>query len=258
MQREVVKISGIAVEFFTAGEGQPLLFLHDEFGLSPRNPILNLLAAHRRVVALSLPGFGQSDLPLWIDCVDDLAYIALGFLDRLQLDTVDVVGCSLGGWVAAELASKSPERVRRLVLAAPYGVKLGGTDRLEFPDLFAMSKAAIAERSFHDPRFADADVSALSDVEATAIVRNRESFALFAWEPYLHNPKLSHRLERAISPTLFVRGASDGIVSADYVSGYAALFPDASATEIAAAGHFPHLEQPDAFASRVFDFLDQN
>src|ERR1700722_14133900 len=107
MQREVVKVSGIAVEYFTAGEGQPLLFLHDELGLSPRNPIMNLLAAHRRVVALSLPGFGQSDLPLWIDCVDDLAYIALGFLDSLELETADVIGCSLGGWVAAELASKS-------------------------------------------------------------------------------------------------------------------------------------------------------
>lgn len=150
MQRNVVKISGVDVEYFMAGEGKPLLFLHDERGLSSRNPILDFLAAQRHVVALSLPGFGQSDLPLWIDCVDDLAYIALGLLDYLKLDSVDVVGCSLGGWVAAEMASKSPQRIRRLVLAAPYGVKLGPVDRLEFPDLFALPKSVIAEKSFHD------------------------------------------------------------------------------------------------------------
>lgn len=258
MQRNVVKISGVDVEYFMAGEGKPLLFLHDERGLSSRNPILDFLAAQRHVVALSLPGFGQSDLPLWIDCVDDLAYIALGLLDYLKLDSVDVVGCSLGGWVAAEMASKSPQRIRRLVLAAPYGVKLGPVDRLEFPDLFALPKSVIAEKSFHDPSLADVDIKALSDTEASIIVRNRQSFALFAWEPYLHNPKLSHRIERVISPTLFIRGASDGIVSADYLKGYAALFPDASVIELPAAGHFPHIEQPDAFASHTTGFLDLN
>ncbi len=248
----------MAVECFTAGEGRPLLVLHDELGLLPQSRFLELLAEKRRVVALSLPGFGQSDLPLWIDCVDDLSYVALGLLDRLGTDTIDVVGCSLGGWVAAELTSKSPERVTRLVLAAPYGVKLGGVDRLEFPDLFALPKAIVVEKSFHNPSFANFDAAALSDAELTAMVRNRESFTLFAWEPYLHNPKLSHRLERAIAPTLFIRGESDGIVSADYVTGYAALFPNASVTEVAAAGHFVHLEQPEAFVARALEFLDRN
>jgi pimeloyl-ACP methyl ester carboxylesterase len=258
MRREVMTIAGVAVECFTAGEGRPLLVLHDELGLSPQAQFLDFLSKRRRVVALSLPGFGESDLPLWMDCVDDLSYIALGLLDRLGINAIDIVGCSLGGWVAAEVASKSPERVTRLVLAAPYGVKLGGVDRLEFPDLFGMSKTAIAEKSFHNPSFANFDAAALSDAELTTIVRNRESFTLFAWEPYLHNPKLSHRLERAAAPTLFIRGASDGIVSADYVAGYAALFPNSSVMEIPAAGHFVHLEQPEAFVSRTLDFFDRN
>jgi pimeloyl-ACP methyl ester carboxylesterase len=257
MQREVIGIAGLEVEYFTSGAGKPLLFLHDELGLSSQAPYLDLLAKHRRVIALSLPGFGRSDLPIWIDSVDDLSYVVLGLLDRLSLQKVDVIGCSFGGWVSAELASKSPERVTRLVLNAPYGVKLGSVDRLEFPDLFAMPKAEIARISFHNVSLADVDVAALSDSELTKIVRNRESFALFAWEPYLHNPKLSHRLERATAPTLFVRGASDGIVSADYVTGYASLFPNASVVEVPAAGHFVHLEQPQVFASQSLQFLDQ-
>jgi pimeloyl-ACP methyl ester carboxylesterase len=257
MRREVMTIAGAAVECFTASEGRPLLVLHDELGLSPQSRFLELLAEKRRVVALSLPGFGQSDLPLWMDCVDDLSYVTLGLLDRLGTDAFDVVGCSLGGWVAAELTSKSPERVTRLILAAPYGVKLGAVDRLEFPDLFALPKTVIAEKSFHNPSFANFDAAAASDAELAAMVRNRESFTLFAWEPYLHNPKLSHRLERATAPTLFIRGASDGIVSADYVAGYAALFPNASVTEVPAAGHFVHREQPEAFVARSLAFLDR-
>lgn len=144
------------------------------------------------------------------------------------------------------------------VLAAPYGVKLGSVDRLEFPDLFALPKTTIAEKSFHSPSFANFDAAALSDAELTAMVRNRESFTLFAWEPYLHNPKLSHRLERAAAPTLFIRGTADGIVSADYVAGYAALFPNASVKEVPAAGHFVHLEQPEAFVAQALEFLDMN
>lgn len=258
MKREVLTISGVNVEYFSEGEGRPLLFLHDELGFSPDHRFLKLLGSQRRIVALSFPGFGQSELPLWIDSVDDLSYITLGLLDRLELGSVDLVGCSFGGWVAAELASKSPKRIRKMVLAAPYGVKLGPVDRLEFPDLFAMSKTAIAEKSFYNSGFADVDADGLSDAEATAIVRNRESFTLFAWEPYLHNPKLAHRLERATSPTLFIRGSNDGIVSAEYSAGYAALFPESSTIEIPSAGHFPHLEQPEAFASQVWAFLAQN
>lgn len=256
MQRDVTEIAGMAVEYFAAGSGKPLLFLHDELGLVPEAPFLDFLCKSRRVVALSLPGFGQSALPLWMDCVDDLSYVVLGLLDRLGLSAVDVIGCSLGGWVAAELTSKAPERVKRLVLAAPYGVKLGAADRLEFPDLFALSEAELAERSFHNVSSAEINAAELSDDELTKVVRNRESFALFAWEPYLHNPKLSRRLDRATAPTLFIRGTSDGIVSAEYVAGYAALFSDASVAEVPAAGHFVHLEQPEAFVTQSFGFLD--
>jgi pimeloyl-ACP methyl ester carboxylesterase len=257
MQRDVIEIAGSPVEYFAAGSGRPLLFLHDELGFWPQAPFLESLCKHRSVVALSLPGFGQSDLPLWMDCVDDLSYTVLGLLDRLGLSGVDVIGCSLGGWVAAELTSKAPERVRRLVLAAPYGVKLGSPDRLEFPDLFAMSKTELAERSFHNVSLAEVSGTDLSDADLTKVVRNRESFALFAWEPYLHNPKLSRRLDRAVAPTLFIRGASDGIVTAEYVTGYAALFADASVAEVPASGHFVHLEQPEAFVTQSLRFLDR-
>jgi pimeloyl-ACP methyl ester carboxylesterase len=87
------------------------------------------------------------------------------------------------------------------------------------------------------------------------MVRNNETLALVAWEPYMHNPKLRHRLHRAKMPVLLIRGASDGIVSADYLARYAGLFPDAGIITIAAAGHGPQVEQPDETAKTILEFL---
>ena len=86
--------------------------------------------------------------------------------------------------------------------------------------------------------------------------RNRETLALLTWEPWMHNPKLKHRLHRIGAPALFVRGASDGLVSAEYLEAYARLLPDARTLTIPAAGHAPHLEAPQALASAVLGFLE--
>jgi pimeloyl-ACP methyl ester carboxylesterase len=95
----------------------------------------------------------------------------------------------------------------------------------------------------------------MTDDELAIMFRNRETLALLVWEPWMHNPKLKRRLHRVKAPALFMRGASDGLVSADYLNGYAALLPNARALTIPAAGHAPHLEQPEAFASAVLEFL---
>ena len=109
---------------------------------------------------------------------------------------------------------------------------------------------------FHDVEKGKLDTANMTDEQLTVIARNRETTALLTWEPWMHNPKLRHRLHRIASPTLFIRGASDGLVSADYVDGYAKLIPDARVTTIAAAGHAPQLEQPAEFARVLLGFLD--
>jgi pimeloyl-ACP methyl ester carboxylesterase len=100
------------------------------------------------------------------------------------------------------------------------------------------------------------DPSRLTDEQLAIQMRNRETLALLTWEPYMHNPKLPHRLHRITAPTLFLRGASDGLVSAAYMDSYARLLPNARTATIAAAGHAPHAEQPEAFARTVLAFLE--
>jgi pimeloyl-ACP methyl ester carboxylesterase len=256
LQRATIAIAGVELEVFEAGDGPPLLFLHGAGGFAADHPYVPALSARHRLIAPSHPGFGTSSLPDWIDAVDDIAYIHLELLDRLGVAQVDVIGCSIGGWIAAELATKSPERVRRLVMVGPVGVKTGPVDRLDVPDIFALPQSAVERLLFHDPERMRADPSRLSDEQLAIAARNRETLALLSWEPYMHNPKLRRRLHRVAAPALFLRGESDGLVSEKYLEAYARLLPDAHTDTIAEAGHAPHLEQPEAFAARALAFLD--
>ena len=250
-----IVVNGMSYEAIERGRGRPILFLHPGIGIEPNAPVLEQLARGGRVIAPSHPGFGKSSLPDWLDSIDDIAHIYLELMDRLGLTRTDIVGLSIGGWIAADLATKVPERLERLVLIGPVGVKTGPPDKLDVPDVFAMSQDKLDRLRFHDPAKNPVDLASMPEEELHILARNRETLALLTWEPYMHNPKLKHRLHRVNVPTLFVRGASDGIVSAEYLERYAALIPQARTETIAEAGHLPQVEQPTATAAKVLHFL---
>ena len=255
MQRSSVTIAGCDLEVHEAGSGAPLLYLHPGGGLRANDPALAEIARTRRVIAPSHPGFGRSALPDWIDSIDDVAHIYLELMDHYGLQKTDVLGCSIGGWITLEMATKTPERFSKIALMAPVGVKTGPADTLDIPDIFTMSPADVPKIMFHDPAKFPFDPSKMSDEDLSIHVRNRETLALYVWEPYMHNPKLPHRLHRIKAPVLFLRGESDGLVSAKYMDAYAKLVPGAQVLTIAQAGHALQNEQPAAFAKAVLDFL---
>jgi pimeloyl-ACP methyl ester carboxylesterase len=252
----MISIAGIELDVLERGQGAPVLYLHGGAGIAMDIPFLDLLAKERRVIAPSHPGFGKSSLPDWLDSVDDIAHIYLELMDRLGLTRTDLVGFSIGGWIAADLATKVPERFNRLVLIGPVGVKTGRPDKLDIPDVFAMPREKLDRLRFHDLANNPVDLTSMPDDELRIVARNSESLALLTWEPYMHNPKLNHRLHRVSVPALFLRGASDGIVCAEYLERYAALIPKARIETIAEAGHLPHVEQPKATAAKVLQFLN--
>lgn len=249
-------IAGVDLELFEDGAGAPLLLLHAGRGFDAGDAYVGALAATRRVIAPSHPGFGRSSRPLWLDSVDDIAHVHLALMDALGLSRVDVIGCSIGGWIAAEMAAWAPERFNKLVLVGPIGVKTGPPDALDVPDIFAMPADKLEALLMHDPARWRRDPATMSDDDLAIMVRNRETLALLTWEPYMHNPKLKHRLARVASPTLLLRGEHDGMVSGGYLERYAALFPNATTDVIRAAGHVPHIEQAEAFVARVTSFLE--
>ena len=259
MDRKTISIAGVELEVFDSGGPKgstPILYLHAGRGFLPDAPYVGKLASGHRLIAPSHPGFGRSSLPDWLDSVDDIAHLYLELIERLELARIGFVGCSIGGWIAAEVATKTTASLDKLVLVAPVGVKLGPPDRLDIPDIFAMPQERLHGLLHHDPEAMRVDPAQMSDEELRIMVRNREALALIGWEPYMHNPKLRHRLHRVRIPTLFLRGASDGLVSEEYLAGYARLLPNARTETIAAAGHLPQLEQPEIFASTVLSFLE--
>jgi pimeloyl-ACP methyl ester carboxylesterase len=257
VKREMIRLGDVDLELHETGEGPPLLFFHSGQGFVPEQPFVARLAERYRLIAPSHPGFGHSSLPDWIDSIDDIAHLYLELMDRLDLRRAKIIGCSIGGWIAADLATKAPERIEKLVLVGPEGVKTGERGKLDIPDIFALSQDEFARLRFHDPALARTDLTKLSEEQMRIMARNSETLALLVWEPYMHNPKLTHRLHRAAMPVLFMRGESDGLVSADYLARYAKLVPHARIETIAKAGHSPQVEQPESFVTKVVSFFEQ-
>lgn len=251
-----VTVHDVRLEIVERGVGRPILWLHGEEGLDPSAPFVDLLAEHGRVLAPSHPGFGHSPNADGVDTVDDLSYLYLDLLAALDLREVVVIGASLGGWIAAEMAVKGADRLAGLVLVAPLGIKVGDRETRDIPDIFALHPDEVVRLQYHDPARAAVDPTKLSDDQLTVIARNREATAQYVWEPYFHNPKLRRRLHRIAVPTLLLWGADDRFVTPDYYgAAYRAAISGARLETIGRTGHFPHLEGPDALVERVGRFL---
>jgi pimeloyl-ACP methyl ester carboxylesterase len=249
-------VNGIRVDAIDRGQGRPLLFLHPAIGLDPASPVIDRLAGKARFLAPSHPGFGRSEQPRSFDSVDDLAYFYLDLLDDFDLRDVVLVGVSLGGWIAAEIAVKSCARLSHLVLADAVGIKVGDRDTRDIVDIFAITEQEFIELAYCDPAAGTRDYRALPEPDVLAAARNREATARYAWSPYMHNPKLMGRLHRIRVPTLMVWGADDRILSERYGRAYCAAIPGARFELIKRAGHFPHIEQPDEFARQILAFVE--
>ncbi len=247
-------VNGARIELIDRGHGRPILFLHPHIGLDPSAPVLAMLADGRRLIAPSHPGFGHSERPTSITTVDDLAYFYLDLMDALDLRDTLVIGVSLGAWIAAAIAVKSTTRMARLVLANPVGIKVGDRETRDILDIFAMLEGEFLEKAFADPAVGRRDYGAMADDEVTVVARNREAAALYAWSPYMHDPKLKGRLRRIRIPTLVLWGAADRLVGEAYGRAFAAALPHGAFETIAGAGHFPHIEQPKIFAARALAF----
>jgi len=251
-------VSGARIELLRQGSGRPILFLHPHIGMERALPFIERLSGAGEVLAPSHPGFGESERPAGVTSIDDISYLYLELLQQFDLRDVLVVGSSLGAWIALAMAVKSTERVSQLVLADAVGVKFGARDKLDIADIYAIPEKKFIELAYHDTSFAQRDYTTMSDAELVVVARNNESTARYAWSPYMYDPRLRHLLYRIAVPTLVLWGASDRFAPADYGRHYAEAIRGAKFTEIAHAGHFPHIEQPQATSAAILAFAEQN
>ena len=250
-------VAGVTLEIEETGRGRDLLFLHPGEGLQPGRPWIEALARDHHVIAPHHPGFGGSSLPDWFGTVDDIAYLYLDLAAQLGLKNAILVGACFGGWIAAEMAVRDTRRFAGLVLSAPLGIKVGGVLDRDIADMHSIPRAEFLRLAWADPEHAAEDYASLPDTELAGIARARESLALFGWKPYMHNPRLKRWLHRIDIPTQLIWGDTDGIVSLTYGQAWQKEIPGANMTIVPHAGHYPHWEQPDAFANAVTAFTSK-
>jgi pimeloyl-ACP methyl ester carboxylesterase len=250
---EFLEVRGVQTHVMHAGRGRPLLALHPEFASDTWSPYLDDLASQFRVVAPDHPGFGRSERPQWLDEIDDLVFHYVDLLDTLQIERTSVVGTSLGGWIAAALAVAHPERIERLVLAAPAGIRVDDVERF---DLFANPIEETLHHLFYDQlRVAQIVPAEHGPDVVVRAYRELTTLARLAWNPYFYDRKLQERLPRVTAPTLLVWGEDDTFLPPEYGRAFARLLPDATLKLLPRCGHLPPLEQGPAFSRMALRFL---
>lgn len=241
----------------TAGSGgRGLLVLHG--GAGPRSVagLAAALAEHAPapVVAPTHPGFEGTPRVPWLDSAADLADAYLDLLEKLGLDDVMVIGNSIGGWIAAEMALRDIHgRVKSMVLLNANGIRPDGPDQVT--DIRGLPPQAIGKLSFHNPALRPG-LAALSEEQRATMAANQQVLALYAGKDFMFAPKLRRRLHRVTVPVLVAWGEEDGIVTPGYGRAYAAAFANGHFKAIAEAGHMPQLEQPGAVLAAIEDFVD--
>jgi pimeloyl-ACP methyl ester carboxylesterase len=247
-----VTVNGCKLFVRRGGRGAPLLFLHGANGPDVSAPFMNLLAKQFDVIAPDHPGFGSSDTPDWIETVGDMAYFYLDFLKAMQLREVHLVGNSLGGWIAAEMAVRSTDRLKTVTLASAVGIHVEGITR---PDIFLMNPRQLAETIFADPELAKKrNANPPTEQEAATLMKNRFMTAKLSWQPRSHNPDLPKWLHRIDVPSLILWGDSDRLVPLAFGEEYHRLIPASRLEVLRRCGHLPQVERSAEFVDRVAQF----
>jgi len=249
-------VHGIDLEMVRRGAGQPIVLLHGFQQFDPDARFLQSLSRRAEVVAPSHPGFGRSPRPKDFESVYDVVNLYAALLDALPYDKVTLVGFSFGGWLAAELAVRSCHTIDRLVLVDTVGIKISDRETPDITDVFNTHPDTVKRLTWHDQANAP-DFNAMSDEALIMRHRNWESLSLYAWHPYMHNPRLAFWLPRISVPTQVLWGASDGIVRPSYGQAFAGLIPGAGFSVIEQAGHQPEIEQPEILVDHVAAFLNR-
>jgi pimeloyl-ACP methyl ester carboxylesterase len=249
---QFIDIDGCRLSVNRAGTGETILFLHGAGGAARWAPFMADLADRYDLIVPEHPGFGQSDTPNWLDNIGDLAYFYLDFIERQKLGKIHLVGTSLGGWIAAELAVRNQAQIKTLTLVAPAGIHLEGVPK---GDIFLWTPEQLVRNLFANQALADQMLAMpVSDAEQRVALQNSFTMAKLSWQPRLYNPHLKKWLHRITVPTQILWGDQDKVIPTPYGKAYQALIPGSRLQTFADCGHVPQIEKKDEFVAAVADF----
>lgn len=254
-QEQFIELAGARIHYLKGGQGKPLVALHSVEGNFGWRPYLQQLAQHHTVYAITLPGFGLSDRPSWLETLPDVTRLTLWLIEALGLQQVSVLGHFMGGWIAAEMAVVCPQLFDRLILVDAAGVR---PQKGEITDIFLHGQEGMRKMAFFDPESPmakDLFGRKLPPEERELSVKNQETAIRYCWKPYMHDPTLPLFLPRVATSSLLVWGREDQIVPLECGELYRQALRNAQLQVIDQCGHYPYLEKPEEFGRIVSEFL---
>jgi pimeloyl-ACP methyl ester carboxylesterase len=249
----VVSVAGTDLHLRRGGKGSPVVVLHRDIGSPDHLAFYDLLAARHDVIVPNHPGYGTSPRAEWLANVRDLAAFYRSALGGMGLGSAPLVGLGFGGWIAAEMAAFAPYDTPTLVLAGAMGIKPPVGDIF---DQALVSYIEYVKEGCRDPAtFGRIYGDRPSSEQLVLWDLCREMSFRLAWKPYMFNASLPRLLRGVQSKALIVWGDDDRIVPPSAGSVYAESLPNARLETIANAGHLIEMEQPDAFARLITQFI---
>jgi len=247
-----IEVDGCRLNLRRGGSGEPLLYLHGASGAPAVLPFMEKLAQRFDMLVPEHPGFGASDEPGWLENMHDLAYFYLDVLESLELRGLHLVGSSLGGWLALEMAVRDASRLKSLLLVGPAGISVPG---VKPGDVFLWSPEELTRNLFFDPALAEKMLAQPMTPELLDVsLKNRHTVARLGWEPRMHDPFLRKWLHRVNVPVKIVWGEADKILPVAYAGEFKKLMPAAEVEIIPRCGHLPQAERPEEFCDIVMRF----
>ena len=255
-QPETVDIAGKSIVMMHGGDDEPFVYLHSALGESMMwLPFFQSFAKKFHVYAPTHPGFGRSGGFEQIADIEDMAFHYIDMFDALGLEQVCLGGVSLGGWIAAEIAVRWPERVKKLWIADAPGVRVEG---VPMGDLFRLmqNREKLRELLFFDPKGPMASVVIRDNPDEQMMLYAFQAMSVLArmvWQrPY--DPKLAGRLRRIACPTLLLWGDHDKLVPPAYGEAYQKAIPGSELKLIKDCGHMPMFEKEAEFVDAITNF----
>jgi pimeloyl-ACP methyl ester carboxylesterase len=246
----------VEVTVTDGGAGRPFLLLHGGGGPQTVAGFADLLASTRdaRVITPVHPGFDGTVRPDALASVAELAALYVALLDEMGLTDVTVVGNSMGGWIAAEMALLHSVSISSVIIVDGVGIEVPGHPVADF---FSLTMDQVAKLSYYDPEKFGIDVSKLPPAALAAMAGNRASLAVYAGTT-MGDPSLARRLAGVTVPALVLWGEADRIGDPDFGRAFAAAIPGARFRLLAEAGHLPQIETPEQLLDAVWAFADAN
>ena len=260
VEEKFLHVDGHRIRYIESGNSKNTLVLIHGLGASSErwSNVIPLFSDHYRVIVPDLIGFGQSDKPTADYTVDFFVDFLEKFIAASEIKHPNIIGSSLGGQISAEYASLHSEEMKNLVLVSPSGIMKQSTPALDGYIMAAMYPNKISAKN------------AFELMEGSGKHVNEEIISGFVERMRLPNAKLAFmstilglknsksiksKLESISTPTLLIWGTDDPVIPIIHADGFVSSIQNCVLYEMNGCGHTPYVQDPEAFVSKVMEFI---